>query len=1501
MISIVIPAYNYGKYLPAAIDSVLAQGIDDLEILICDDASTDNTPEVIAEYEAKYPCVHGYRNLVNLGAILNYNYAVGLAQGEYVMVVSADDALMPGALKTLKAALDAHPECGYAFGRYNVQQADNNIFKLQHPGWLTEPYAGTRDEFAPQLAHDCYIQIGSTLFRNEVLQLREAFFDVTLKAFPGERFFRATDWDMMLDLSLRNVRGVFTNEVISVFRQHAKQASSVDTYAASGMAIVEHMLLLDRYLVETNLPRLSGQLGNIFTLLYGKYLFYVEHANPPSQEMDQYIHERFEYFRQRFNTLIKMDPLTVVSPALRAVLNKSTRQSQIAVQDGPFFSVIVAAYKRPRMLQDAVASILAQTCQDFEVLVVNDGGDMMENTVEWAGRDPRITYVRQPNRGLSAARNTAIKLARGQFVCFLDDDDLMQPNHLQVLRDGLVANPECVVYTGAELVTESVDKGVRREVKRSRYFVHEDYDMVRLQVANYLPVNIYAFARAWFDQVGVFDETLTALEDWDLLIRLSRATQFIHLQQTTVEVRQREDAEDHMTGRESGRLKALFSKIYERYDDMGNALIRVGRAAVMAADHPARASAGSTEYLLWQDAHGLREVDVEILAERMLTKWHRKPLITLVMKVAQANLEALGGTIQSLQQQMYQTWRLIVVADFPAPDPIFNSTDLLGWLEVESLENDEQVVAGLNAIVTDLPGDWLALVPPGTELSPECLLRLGDYVQGKDHLAAVYTDHDQLLLPGSFSDPQFKPDFNLEYLLSWDYIGAACVFNQQAVMNVGGFAAFPGKESYELLLRMSQQYGESSIGHIAFPMFHLPQVEEGVLEWTAQRVAIEQHLARLGRPGQVLDGARPGIFKVEYPVEGQPLVSIVIPNRDKLEFLQPCLESLFAKTAYQHFEVLVVDNQSQDPDVLDYYERVVAEYPDRVRVVSYDAPFNFSAQCNLGAGAARGDYVLLLNNDIEIVQPEWLERLLMHAQHSEVGAVGAKLVYPETGMVQHGGIVLGNGQIMLAIGNHYGMDCKLDDPGYMNRNQCDMSLSGLTGACLLVRRDVYQEVGGFNEELSVLFNDIEFGLRISRAGYKLLWTPYAILVHHHGMSVNARLADPIEQGRFAERSKREHMYMFEHWMKELANDRAYNRNLTLRNTPLTIEHGIPYTWDPEFTERPRILAAAIAGGSGEYRVVQPLRALAVAGKAQVCCIRMEQNRNLMPKPLEIERMNPDVLVSQNGFNDMHLETSRFYREFFPEKLRIVTIDDLLTDLPEKSSLYKHIKANFRDARRRMRECLALVDRAIVSTEPLAEACRDLIGDVRLVPNRLNKEMWWNLRSKRSVGPKPRVGWVGAQQHQGDLEIIQEVVRATADEVDWVFMGMWPKELEDLIKVKRNWVAFKDYPGTMASLNLDLAIAPLEVNAFNESKSNLRLLEYGAMGWPVVCTDIYPYQTNQAPVKRVPNTVEAWTDAIRERVHDLDAAYREGDALREWVGRHYLLEDHLDEWVQAFTR
>lgn len=916
------------------------------------------------------------------------------------------------------------------------------------------------------------------------------------------------------------------------------------------------------------------------------------------------------------------------------------------------------------------------------------------------------------------------------------------------------------------------------------------------------------------------------------------------------------------------------------------------QAGVAAGEAAAeRTSTVEEGYQRWIDLHSLKEVDGELFAERMTRQWTQHPLCHVVVRVVPEDMAALADTIDSLAAQLYKRWRLTVFAPFPAPSPIFAEHAELAWREVASFEEFQ---TRFNALLQGGTDDWVICPDAGTRFQPHALIRWVDYINRFPRQVAFYADDDELGFNGARQKPRFKPELNLDYLRAWDYVGP-CLLRCAALTQAGGASAYGYADRYDSLLRVIDQFGEGSVGHIADVLLSLPPtVYDEANQVPEEKAAVDDHLRRRDLDAEVQDGYFVGLRRVVFALQDYPLVSIVIPSKDNLDLIETCLETLFKRTYYRNFEVVLVDNGSTDPDVLDYYETLRASGRP-LRIIDHPEPFNFSAMCNRGVAEAQGEYILLLNNDIQVIQGEWLERLLELGQRPDVGIVGARLVFPETGRLQHAGIVLGLTTVADTILTD---EAGLGDRGYMNRAVVDQEYSAVTAACLLVRKATYGAVGGMNEEaFAVLFNDVDFCLKVRAEKLRVLYTPYATLVHHASVSLKAGGEDWARMAREFERSKRERENLMRRWMPLLAADPAYNRNLSLVRKDFAVESVACASWDVNFHDRPRIAGSPLSGGSGHYRVVAPLRALSVAGKAETAVIahpKIFQSR-LLP-PVELARLEADTLYVHAAIDDRHLAMAEMYQEFNRDLTLVFALDDLITKVPEKSSFRKHA---YRDAKPRLRRALSYCDRFIASTEPLKELARGMIDDIRVIPNRLETAVWEGYQPRRRAGPRPRVGWAGAQQHQGDLEMLEEVVRRTAGEVDWVFLGMCPETLRPYVREVHDFVSnFYEYPAKLASLNLDLALAPLELHPFNEAKSNLRLLEYGIMGYPVVCTDILPYQVG--PVKCVPNTAAAWTEAIRERAHDLDATAREGDALREWVRKHWMLEDHLDEWLAALA-
>lgn len=1155
-------------------------------------------------------------------------------------------------------------------------------------------------------------------------------------------------------------------------------------------------------------------------------------------------------------------------PRKRMVLGAASMQvstSPQTVASYPYkVTALVSTYKSEAFIAECLSDLVNQTIAgNLEVIVVDADSPEGEGAIvaEFQKRYPNIKYIRTPERiGVYAAWNIAIEAASGEYLISVSTNDRLRREACEIMARTLDANPSVAAVYGNTYLTGIPHQTFEQHTLAGTYLWPEYSFENLLQTCMVGPHPMWR--KEVHKHVGLFDESYTAIGDQDMWLRIGEKFDLLHIPDVT--------GLYWVTGDSlSGNLENSnpeVEKVHHKYQTR-------------------------KKYRDWMHKHSLQEIDGELFAERMVLKWKVHPEFHFVMALEKNNLDELTDTLNSLAEQMYGKWRLSILANFSCPDPMFDQQERLEWIECAANAFQERS----NRLVAESSADWVSIIIPGIQFAPHYLIKCADYINIFPDWRLVYTDEDVVDQDGFHYDDKFKPDFNLDMLRSMHYLGTFFV-EKSLLSKAGGISILSLSGCYDLALRVFDMAGESALGHIADVLVHMPPGVANNHDEIAEQRALSDHLHRNGVAGKVMGGYQVGTYRVVYEHADQPLVSVIIPTKDKLHLVQPCLESLFDKTDYPNFEVILVDNQSEDPDVLAFYEEAKRRYGDQLRVLEYPREFNFSAINNHAAERSRGEYLLLLNNDTMVVQAEWLSRMMAYGQRPEVGGVGARLVYPETGKLQHAGVVLG----IAGLANHpFTEILSIDEPGYMNRAHIDQNYSAVTAACLLIRKSIYQQVGGMDEEkLKVLYNDVDLCLKVGQSGYKIVWTPYATVVHHGSGSINDASQDYMKLALRNECSREEREVIYERWMPKVADDPAYNRNLSLLKTDYSVEATVVIDWDTNFHDRPRILGVPLAGGVGEYRMISPFRAMSNAGMAQTNTVmspKLFQMRVLTVT--ELERAKPDSLVLHTAIDNPSLEAMQIYKRYNSRIFRVFGLDDLVTQTPKKSAFHKYA---FKDAKPRLRKALSLSDRLIVTTQPLADLCKGMIDDIRIIPNRLERAKWGGVSSLRGQGNKPRVGWAGAQQHDGDLELIHEVVKATAHEIDWVFFGMCPAELRPHVREFHDFVlSFEEYPAKLASLNLDLAVAPLEIHPFNEAKSNLRLLEYGIMGWPVVCTDISSYQ--DAPVKRVPNQTSAWIEAIRERVHDLDAAYMEGDQLRQWVLNHYILEDHLDEWLAALLR
>ena len=466
----------------------------------------------------------------------------------------------------------------------------------------------------------------------------------------------------------------------------------------------------------------------------------------------------------------------------------------------------------------------------------------------------------------------------------------------------------------------------------------------------------------------------------------------------------------------------------------------------------------------------------------------------------------------------------------------------------KKIEN-KGIAANTNAAAELASGEYLALADHDDILAPHAMYTMGKAIaqlrEAGEPDGFLYSD--EALFTKKIEKPlvaHFKPDYTPDYLLCCNYICHLAVFRRELFEQVGGERPeCDGSQDHDLFLRLIEQVGGAA--HVPQVLYYW-RVHEGSTSGgtdakpyvaKAAKKALADHLERTGRTGTIEDGLYPSTYRVRWDIVGEPKVSILIPNKDHTEDLEKCLQSIWKKTTWDRFEVIVIENNSTDPATFAYYEKARQRY-DGLKVVTYpDKGFNFSTINNFGRKAAEGDYLLLLNNDVEVVNGDWLTELLRQCAHPGGAAIcGAMLWYPDE-TIQHAGIVTGLG----GYAGHSHKYKKKGGSGYLFRTSTVQDFSGVTGACLLVKTAVYDEMHGLDEQFAVAFNDVDFCLRVRDAGYRIAWTPYAELIHYESKSRGGDEKDPVKAARFAAEQQR--LYTI-HGKENILDDPYYNPNLT---------------------------------------------------------------------------------------------------------------------------------------------------------------------------------------------------------------------------------------------------------------------------------------------------------------------------------------------------------------------
>ena len=559
------------------------------------------------------------------------------------------------------------------------------------------------------------------------------------------------------------------------------------------------------------------------------------------------------------------------------------------------------------------------------------------------------------------------------------------------------------------------------------------------------------------------------------------------------------------------------------------------------------------DYARWIRCYDqLQRDDLKRIWEQ-IAKFHYSPLISVLLPVYNSNLKWLRRAILSVQKQLYPHWELCIVDDA--------STDRKIWPFLQRCARQDRriklmrrtenghISAASNDALRLATGDFVALLDHDDELAPTALYFVALALNKNRDLQLLYSDEDKLEEHNRRTEPYFKSDWNPELFLAQNFVSHLSVYRTDLIHRIGGFRiGFEGSQDYDLALRCIEQIRPEEIEHLPWVLYHWRAGDQSTASnptakpyaQEAARRAVQEHLKRTGVAGTVVPSH--GVYlQTKYALPNErPMVSIIIPTRDQASSLKKCVHSIFEKTDYPAYELIVLDNESYDSEALEFLAELKKR--DGVRVERIDEAFNYSRLNNRGVELSRGSFVALLNNDVEVLHADWLTEMVSRAMQPKVAMVGARLWYPN-GTIQHGGVILGAG----GIAGHAHAGLRRGEPGYFARAHLAQDVSAVTTACALVKREVYLQVGGFDENLAVTFNDVDFCLRLREAGYRILWTPYAELIHHESASRGFDNSAPKQVRFLAEVD-----YMKSKWGDKLQRDPFYNPNLSLDEDLFTL-------------------------------------------------------------------------------------------------------------------------------------------------------------------------------------------------------------------------------------------------------------------------------------------------------------------------------------------------------------
>ncbi|MFK3912383.1 glycosyltransferase [Enterobacter cancerogenus] len=1161
-------------------------------------------------------------------------------------------------------------------------------------------------------------------------------------------------------------------------------------------------------------------------------------------------------------------------------------------------SLVLPAYKSS-WFEEALRCAFAQDYDNIEIIVSDDcpNNDISDIVSRYQSLSPfPLTYIRNVP-ALGEAKNVmqCIREAKGEYIKFLYDDDTIEPQCVSSLvktlqqfpsvrlatsrrsRIGVYGERLCDIGATVPIVAEdSILNGrdiVSYQLQEIVNFIGEPSTvlMYRQDLLDLMeqPDGLFALDGLVMHFLGDLTIYMKILQKGDVAYLVKPLSSLRVSRQQVSQLGRERDSRAEKTHTEfPKRLKLL---------DMGDETTTPLRHIRVAS-------------FTQPDQFVLRDISSEIQAgmkESQLADWLQQRQVPTAQQslldernasvdAADLTVVIFGGhgaqdvekTLASLMHKRYSGLTIHPV--------------VVGMENVEHVRTFPASVGlhhALEELATERPGGWFIAFQAGGEFYDSGLTSLASTLIEAESLSAIYGDEiftiDQKVIGG-----KFKSDFNLDLFLSQPQMLARSWFLRGETITQFGIDASMGAAfEFDLLIKLIESQGFAPLGHLAEPLFlgmnpaAAPDQEQRILQ---------RHLHNRGYTDAQIEVDIFGHYHIQYGHADVPLVSIIIAAGDRVAPLVTCVTSVIEKTQWPQYEMIVIADQTAPSEVTTWLNGLAEIDPARIKVCYAEGITSHARAYNQASTVAQGRYVAFVHPDLVITQPGWLTALLNHGQRPEVGVVGGKQLYGD-GTVRHAGYLLGvNGVAGEAF---YGTDDSFKS--YMGRLHADQNYSAVSGDFMLVDKQAFDAAGGIDDALDS-FWDIDLCLRIREQGWFTVWTPSATVLRTIGRK---EALSEREKTTLREQKEREEDEMFRRWMPLLCNDPAYNINLSLSSEQFMVNPDSKLSWRPlSWNPLPVVMPhMGDYAGCGYYRIIKPFESMVEHQRVDG---KLSPGLASMPA---LARYKPDSIIIQRQFTPEFQQWMRVVKKR-TGIFSVFELDDYLPNIPVKN---QHKQEFDSDTLKNLRKTLSYMDRFVVSTQPLADAFSPYHPNIVVMQNRVSADWWSGLTSLRQQGRKPRVGWAGGSSHRGDLEMIADVVKAFASEVDWIFLGMCPDKLLPYVHEFHHGVDIEVYPRKLASLNLDLAIAPVEDNLFNACKSNLRLLEYGACAIPVICSDVECYRSINE-VTRVRNRYKDWADALRFHLDNPAQSERMGKALQTTIFRDWMHNaDSAALWAKAW--